>query len=82
MTSRKIPESAVENLVSDLEGKANVATTVTTNTTQTITASKNLKTGGTVAYSRPLLWHLMVQVNVMKEVYHTIVQMTVRRIQD
>ena len=53
MTSRKIPESAVENLVSDLEGKANVANTVTTNTNQTITASKNLKTGGTVAYSRP-----------------------------
>lgn len=25
MTSRKIPESAVENLVSDLEGKANVS---------------------------------------------------------
>lgn len=24
MTSRKIPESAVENLVSDLEGKSNV----------------------------------------------------------
>ena len=53
MTSRKIPESAVENLVSDLEGKANVANTVTTNTNQTITASKNLKTGGTAAYSRP-----------------------------
>ena len=40
MTSRKIPESAVENLVSDLEGKANVANTVTTNTTQTITGQK------------------------------------------
>lgn len=40
MTSRKIPESAVENLVSDLEGKANVANTVTTNTTQTITGIK------------------------------------------
>ena len=53
MTSRKIPESAVENLVSDLEGKANVANTVTTDTTQTITASKNLKTGGTGAYGRP-----------------------------
>ena len=25
MTSRKIPESAVENLVSDLEGKANTS---------------------------------------------------------
>ena len=53
MTSRKIPESAVENLVSDLEGKANVANTVTTNTNQTITSSKNLKTGGTNGYSRP-----------------------------
>ena len=53
MTSRKIQESAVENLVSDLEGKANVANTVTTNTNKTITASKNLKTGGTNGYSRP-----------------------------
>ena len=53
MTSRKIPESAVENLVSDLEGKANVSNTVTTNTAQTITAAKNLSVGGTVAYSRP-----------------------------
>ena len=53
MTSRKIPESAVENLVSDLEGKANVANTVTTNTNQTITASKTLKTGGTNGYSSP-----------------------------
>ena len=40
MTSRKIPESAVENLVSDLEGKANVANTVTTDTAQTISGSK------------------------------------------
>ena len=40
MTSRKIPESAVENLVSDLEGKANVANTVTTNTNQTIAGQK------------------------------------------
>ena len=40
MTSRKIPESAVENLVSDLEGKANVANTVTTDTEQTISGSK------------------------------------------
>ena len=40
MTSRKIPESAVENLVSDLEGKANVSNAVTTNTTQTITGAK------------------------------------------
>ena len=53
MTSRKIPESAVENLVSDLEGKANVANTVTTNTNQIITSTKNLTTGGTAAYSRP-----------------------------
>lgn len=45
MTSRKIPESAVENLVSDLEGKANVANTVTTNTTQTITGQKTFTTG-------------------------------------
>lgn len=44
MTSRKIPESAVENLVSDLEGKANVANTVTTNTTQTITGQKAFTT--------------------------------------
>lgn len=41
MTSRKIPESAVENLVSDLEGKANVENTVTTNTNQTITGQKS-----------------------------------------
>ena len=40
MTSRKIPESAVENLVSDLEGKANVSNTVTTNTAQTISVGK------------------------------------------
>ena len=45
MTSRKIPESAVENLVSDLEGKANVANTVTTNTNQTITGQKVFTTG-------------------------------------
>ena len=44
MTSRKIPESAVENLVSDLEGKANVANTVTTNTNQTITVQKAFTT--------------------------------------
>lgn len=53
MTSRKIPESAVENLVSDLEGKANVANTVTTNTTQTISAGKKISIGGTEAYGRP-----------------------------
>lgn len=40
MTSRKIPESAVENLVSDLEGKANASNTVTTDTAQTITGVK------------------------------------------
>ena len=44
MTSRKIPESAVENLVSDLEGKANVSNTVTTNTNQTITGQKTFTT--------------------------------------
>ena len=44
MTSRKIPESAVENLVSDLEGKANVANTVTTNTNQTISGQKTFTT--------------------------------------
>ena len=44
MTSRKIPESAVENLVSDLEGKANVSNTVTTNTAQTISSSKRFTT--------------------------------------
>ena len=53
MTSRKIPESAVENLVSDLEGKANVANTVTTNTAQTISATKRISIGGTGAYGRP-----------------------------
>lgn len=53
MTSRKIPESAVENLVSDLEGKANVANTVTTNTNQTISVAKTLSVGGTAAYGRP-----------------------------
>ena len=52
MTSRKIPESAVENLVSDLEAKANVANTVTTNTVQTISATKNISIGGTAAYGR------------------------------
>ena len=36
MTSRKIPESAVENLVSDLEGKANIALTNTPYTTNRI----------------------------------------------
>ena len=40
MTSRKIPESAVENLVSDLDAKANVSNTVTTNTAQTISGVK------------------------------------------
>ena len=40
MTSRKIPESAVENLVSDLDAKANVSNTVTTDTVQTISGSK------------------------------------------
>ena len=44
MTSRKIPESAVENLVSDLEGKANVSNTVTTDTAQTISSSKRFTT--------------------------------------
>ena len=53
MTSRKIPESAVENLVSDLEGKANVANTVTTNTVQTISATKKISIGGTADYGRP-----------------------------
>ena len=53
MTSRKIPESAVENLVSDLEGKANVSNTVTTDTVQNISASKKMSIGGTLAYSRP-----------------------------
>ena len=36
MTSRKIPESAVENLVSDLEGKANIALTNSPYTTNRI----------------------------------------------
>ena len=44
MTSRKIPESAVENLVSDLDAKANVSNTVTTNTTQTIAGQKAFTT--------------------------------------
>ena len=54
MTSRKIPESAVENLVSDLEGKANVANTVTTNTNQTISGVKTFNTG-TLKANTPLL---------------------------
>lgn len=44
MTSRKIPESAVENLVSDLDAKANVSNTVTTNTNQTISGQKAFTT--------------------------------------
>ena len=43
--------STIANAV---QSKADAANTVTTDTTQTITAGKNLKTGGTVAYSRPL----------------------------
>ena len=54
MTSRKIPESAVENLVSDLEGKANASNTVTTNTAQTISGVKTF-TGGTLKANTPLL---------------------------
>ena len=54
MTSRKIPESAVENLVSDLEGKANVSNTVTTNTAQTISEVKTFS-DGTLKALRPLL---------------------------
>ena len=54
MTSRKIPESAVENLVSDLEGKANVANTVTTNTNQTISGVKTFTTG-TLRANTPIL---------------------------
>ena len=45
MTSRKIPESAVENLVSDLEGKANASNTVTTDTAQTISGVKTFSNG-------------------------------------
>ena len=55
MTSRKIPESAVENLVSDLEGKANVANTVTTNTNQTISWVKTFSAGTLHALNPVLL---------------------------
>ena len=54
MTSRKIPESAVENLVSDLEGKANVSNTVTTDTAQTISGVKTFNSG-TLQALRPIL---------------------------
>ena len=54
MTSRKIPESAVENLVSDLEGKANASNTVTTNTDQTISGVKTFNSG-TLQALRPIL---------------------------
>ena len=64
MTSRKIPESAVENLVSDLEGKANVANTVTTNTTQTISAGKKISIGGTAAYGRS--FEIMMPTSILK----------------
>ena len=40
MTSRKIPESAVENLVSDLAKKADSQNTVTTDTVQNIYGQK------------------------------------------
>lgn len=40
MTERRLPKTAVENLVEDLENKANAANTVTTDTTQTISGSK------------------------------------------
>lgn len=40
MASRKIPESAVENLVDDLASKANSSTAVTTDTVQTIAGLK------------------------------------------
>ena len=55
MTSRKIPESAVENLVSDLEGKANVSNTVTTNTNQTITGTKKFSKAGNLTALSPVL---------------------------
>ena len=54
MTSRKIPESAVENLVSDLEGKANASNTVTTNTAHTISGVKTFNSG-TLHALRPIL---------------------------
>lgn len=55
MTSRKIPESAVENLVSDLEGKANVANTVTTDTAQTIRGAKTFSNAETLRALNPVL---------------------------
>ena len=54
MTSRKIPESAVENLVSDLEGKANASNTVTTDTAQAISGVKTFPDGALKAI-RPVL---------------------------
>ena len=62
MTSRKIPESAVENLVSDLEGKANVANTVTTNTTQAITGQK-------VFTTEPLRRSTVIDITTQSEKY-------------
>ena len=55
MTSRKIPESAVENLVSDLEGKANVSNTVTTDTAQTISGVKTFSIAATLKAHNPVL---------------------------
>ena len=62
MTSRKIPESAVENLVSDLEGKANVANTVTTNTNQAITGQK-------VFTTEPLRRSTVIDITTQPEKY-------------
>lgn len=44
MTERRLPQTAVENLVEDLENKADAANTVTTDTTQTISGSKHFTT--------------------------------------
>lgn len=40
MTERRLPKTAVENLVEDLENKADAANTVTTDTAQAISGSK------------------------------------------
>lgn len=55
-SSNIVPTTAWVNtaITNAVQSKANVSNTVTTDTVQTITETKNLNTGGTKSYSRPI----------------------------
>ena len=71
MTERRLPQTAVENLVEDLENKADAANTVTTDTTQTISGSKRFTQpaeGMSIELTADTNQQTVPTTNVMREI--------------